>query len=76
MYLKFVFCLSIGLVGLCMVLTTILDKLLSDWDILAELGGDGTTTLSSLDRPARRLEDEVEARPAGLATRLDPYARR
>ncbi|MBI5631017.1 MAG: hypothetical protein HY921_09050 [Elusimicrobia bacterium] len=37
-YLRFVITLSIGLVGLGLVLKVLLDELFSDWDLFGELG--------------------------------------
>jgi hypothetical protein len=36
-YLRFLFCLSAGLFGLCTTLGTLLDTLFSDWDLVAAL---------------------------------------
>ena len=37
MYLRFVTCLSVGLFGLSLVMMTIYDALLQDWDVVAEM---------------------------------------
>lgn len=37
MFLKFMFFLGVGLIGLSMVLKTVLETLFADWDVAAEL---------------------------------------
>ena len=35
-YVNFMLCLALGLLGLCMVLKTLLESLVADWDIVKE----------------------------------------
>lgn len=37
MFLRFMFCLGIGLIGLSMVLMTMLETIFADWDVAAEM---------------------------------------
>lgn len=36
LFIRFVFCLGVGLVGLCMVLLTVMETIFADWDIAHE----------------------------------------
>lgn len=38
LYIRFMICLAVGLVGLGLVLKTVMETLLQDWDVVAELG--------------------------------------
>lgn len=38
LYIRFMFCLAVGLVGLGIVLKTIIETLFHDWDLFAEIG--------------------------------------
>lgn len=38
LYLRFMGCLAVGLVGIGMVLTVLLERLFADWDVFHELG--------------------------------------
>lgn len=33
LFIRFIFCLGVGLVGLCMVLLTLMETVFADWDI-------------------------------------------
>ena len=73
-YARFLMCAALGLMGVCLVLKTLLDTLLSDWDIQSDLR-------QALRRPSRVtsladliLEDE-DTKPAALATRMERSAR-
>lgn len=37
MFLRFMFCLGVGLIGLSMVLMTMLETIFADWDVAAEM---------------------------------------
>lgn len=37
LFIRFIFCLGVGLVGLCMVLLTVMETLFADWDVAHEL---------------------------------------
>ncbi|MBI4423080.1 MAG: hypothetical protein HY554_05105 [Elusimicrobia bacterium] len=75
MFLRFMFCLGLGLVGLSMVLMTVIDTLFSDWDPAHELRGLMRHRHLLLHRILHRSPDDLGLGPAGLATRLNPYGR-
>lgn len=37
LFMRFIFCLGVGLIGLSMVLMTVLETVLSDWDASADI---------------------------------------
>jgi len=37
MYMRFIFCLGFGLIGVSFVLMTLIDEVFLDWDIIADL---------------------------------------
>lgn len=75
MFLRFMFCLGLGLVGLSMVLMTVIDTLFSDWDPARELRGLMRHRHLLIHRMLHRSPSDVEVGPSGLATRLNPYGR-
>ena len=38
LFVRFMFCLGVGLVGLSMVLMTVLETVFADWDVTSEMG--------------------------------------
>ncbi|MCX5790014.1 MAG: hypothetical protein NTX64_16150 [Elusimicrobia bacterium] len=36
-FVRFMFCLGVGLIGLCMVLMTMLESVFSEWDVTGDL---------------------------------------
>lgn len=69
LYARFMISLGMGLLGVCMVLKTLFDVLLADWDVLADLR-------QLLGRPAPlgrstriELEEENLQEPVRLTTR-------
>ncbi|WP_410959510.1 hypothetical protein, partial [Salmonella sp. SAL4432] len=38
LYIRFMFCLAVGLAGLGIVLKTVIETLFHDWDLVAEVG--------------------------------------
>lgn len=77
LFFRFMMSLAIGLVGLCMVLKTVLETLLADWDILADIRLiiHDPKVLREAMRGGKPHPEAVEASPARLSTRLDPYLR-
>ena len=57
-YLRFILCLSIGLVGLSMVLTKLLDTLFAEWDVVEDVK-------SAWHRP-RRSQAQLELQEEGV----------
>ncbi len=37
LFIRFIFCLGVGLVGLCMVLLTVMETVFADWDVAHDL---------------------------------------
>ena len=66
LYIRFVMCLAIGLMGVSMVLMRLLDTLFADWDVVADIK-------EAVDKPVRRGRVEAvvaEAEKPALVTRL------
>lgn len=75
LFIRFMFCLAVGLIGLSMVLMTMLETLFADWDVAAEL-----RLLMKRPQLLRRMfrrheESGLAAAPEALSTRLNPYGR-
>lgn len=74
-YFQFLGCLAVGMVGVGMVLTVLIERLFADWDVVGELGVVMREGLAGRRLSQDRAEDvmlEVEKKNAGLVnTRID-----
>lgn len=72
-FIRFMFCLGVGLIGLCMVLVTVLETLFSDWDVAAEM----RVVMRRRNHFLRRLleRDSDDHRHGGHGGRINAYGR-
>jgi len=67
LYLRFVICLGVGLFGVALVLSTLMDALLSEWDMVSDVQG----ILAKLSRKNRVVGVEsMYAGPKHLSSRM------
>ena len=72
-FVRFMFCLGVGLIGLCMVLMTMLESFFSEWDVTGDLD-QFVRRRRNLLGYFIKIEDEDEA-GHGHGHRLNAYGR-
>jgi hypothetical protein len=74
LYLRFVVCLAVGLFGVSMVMSTLMDALLSDWDVVDEMRK-FVAGLSKKQHSRVIGAETLEGAPERLSTRMQPQDR-
>lgn len=67
LYLRFMICLAVGLIGISLVLKTLMDVLFNDWDV----EGDLQKAWQEMSKKSKRYTapESARRRPTRLATR-------
>ena len=72
LFFRFMFCLAVGLTGLCAVLMTVMETLFADWDPVADMRV-MMEKPSLLKRVWNQHQDEARQRYESLSTRMPQY---